>query len=89
MFKYLVALVIVLAGIVAFAYLHQSGRAYPTVDVTAIFLQKLDIAIDGTQLARVEVWAMPTGTDVTEDQYQHLGDATLASASPGATQHWL
>jgi len=89
MLKYLVALVLLLAGIVAFAYLHMGTSTYAAAEVTAIAVQKPNIAIDGMQLARVEVWAIPTGTSVTEDQYQLLGEASLASSSPDSTQHWL
>lgn len=89
MLKYLVALVLLLAGIVAFAYLHIGTSTYAAAEVADISVQKPSIAIAGMRLARVEVWAIPAGTGVSEDQYQLLGEASLASTSPDSVQHWL
>jgi hypothetical protein len=41
----------------------------------------------GYRLGRVEVWGIPTGTGVTPDSYQLLGDMKRASSS-GAQQNW-
>jgi hypothetical protein len=51
--------------------LEPSGPA----SISAIRVQKPNIVIEGQNLAKVEVWGTPTGTGITESNYQLLGIA--------------
>lgn len=42
-----------------------------------------DLVIKGKKLARVEIWAVPTGTGITEKDYTLLGQATRQAAAGG------
>ncbi|WP_258358536.1 stalk domain-containing protein [Moorella sulfitireducens] len=46
-----------------------------------------DLVIKGKKLARVEIWAVPTGTGVTEKDYTLLGQATK-QVETGGQQVW-
>ena len=63
-------------------------RTAPPAAINDIVIQKPNLVVHGRNLARVEVWAIPTGTNVTADSYQKLGDATLAETSRAGMQEW-
>lgn len=42
-----------------------------------------DLVVQGQSLARVEIWAVPTGTGITEKDYQLLGQASKKSETAG------
>ena len=47
--------------------------------ISSITVVRPNIVVRGTTLDRVEIWAIPTGTDVEPQQYQLLGSARLTS----------
>jgi hypothetical protein len=47
-----------------------------------------NIVIHGAYLAKVEVWGVPTGTEITADEYVLLGNAKRRTA-PGSKEVWL
>jgi hypothetical protein len=47
-----------------------------------------NLVIRGAYLHRVEVWAIPTGTEITPDEYARLGDAKRSNAA-GPKELWL
>src|SRR5437899_2436665 len=57
-----------------------------------IEVNKSDIVIHGAHLQRVEVWAIPTGTGITPDEYVLLGKEPLAgrpASGPSSLGCWL
>src|SRR5438067_12541763 len=78
----LVAAVVILG----MACLHaQQARHSPfgTIEV-----KKSEIVIHGAHLQRVELWAIPTGTGITPDEYVLLGKAKRTN-SAGRDEIWL
>lgn len=55
--------------------------------ISAVFIERPYLVAKGTNLAKVEFWAVPTGTNITPDAYQKLGEARWAETT-GATQRW-
>jgi len=53
-----------------------------------IEVNKSDIVIHGAHLQRVEVWAIPTGTGITPDEYVLLGKAKRTNRA-GSDEVWL
>lgn len=56
--------------------------------VTAFLVAKPNLIVDGSALSKVEIWAVPAGTGVLEEDYQLLGNATLQPGSDALTQVW-
>ncbi|MCU0678922.1 MAG: hypothetical protein MUC28_00550 [Planctomycetes bacterium] len=48
---------------------------------------KPNLTATGRELEKIEIWAVPSGTDVTPDNYQMLGTAILAETTAGE-QTW-
>ena len=46
--------------------------------VTAIEVQQPNLIVTGNSLSAVEIWAVPTGKNVTKNDYIKLGDAARA-----------
>ncbi|HVS79813.1 MAG TPA: hypothetical protein VHF05_02450 [Candidatus Paceibacterota bacterium] len=63
-----------------------SGILSATASVQSFRVEKPDFVIEGSNLAKVEIWAVPSGTGVTEDEYQKIGDATQSADNP---QKWM
>jgi hypothetical protein len=53
-----------------------------------IEVQRPNIVIRGAYLDKVEVWAVPTGTGITPDEYVPLGNAKRKNAA-GSKEIWL
>ena len=56
--------------------------------VRSIDIQRPKIVIRGAYLDKVEVWAVPTGTGITPDEFVLLGNATRRG-SAGGKETWL
>ena len=56
--------------------------------VRSIDIQRPNIVIRGAYLDKVEVWAVPTGTGITPDEFVLLGNATRRG-SAGGKETWL
>jgi len=68
----------------------QSIAASPTMhpQLRTIEVRRPNVVIHGAYLHRVEVWAIPTGTEVTPDEYTLLGNAKRSNAA-GPKEIWL
>ena len=67
--------------------LHQIvGKAL--LEEFACAAQRPNIIIRGSYLGKVEVWAVPTGTGITPDEYTLLGHAKRKTAA-GRNEEWL
>ena len=53
-----------------------------------IQVRRPNIVIRGAYLGKVEVWAVPTGTEITPDEYVLLGNARRKTAA-GSKEVWL
>ncbi len=53
-----------------------------------IEVRRPNVVIRGAYLHKVEVWAIPTGTGITPDEYVVLGNAKRTSAA-GPKEIWL
>ena len=54
----------------------------------SVEVKRPNIVIRGAHLDRVEVWKIPTGTGITPDEYEHLGNATRTGQA-GADETWI
>jgi len=83
-----IILIIAIVGVLGFTAAHIiMTQNPPPAIITGMSVDKPNIVVTGEHLSRVEVWAIPTGTNVTENDYIKLGDATLAG-KPGANETW-
>ncbi|MDN5327324.1 MAG: hypothetical protein PWP41_2020 [Moorella sp. (in: firmicutes)] len=60
-----------------------SGEETPAAGITSFTIARPDLVVKGQNLARVEIWAVPTGTGITEKDYQLLGQAGKKSEDNG------
>ncbi|MBX4210434.1 hypothetical protein KW783_00480 [Candidatus Parcubacteria bacterium] len=84
-----VLVILVILGITVYV----ATRKKPTVAAstfTDFFVEKPFLVAKGANLSKVEVWAIPTGTGVTEKDYKMLGvaDQTSQSASANGETEW-
>jgi hypothetical protein len=54
----------------------------------AVLVKRPNIVVRGAYLAKVEIWAVPTGTGITEDEYTLVGAAKRSNAA-GGNEIWL
>lgn len=57
--------------------------------LTAFLVARPNFIADGSGLGKVEVWAVPSGSGISEKDYQLLGNAALQAGSDSLTQIWL
>lgn len=81
----IVIVVIIIIG--AFVYTNRDGNM-GKAELVAVRVEKPNIILDAKGLDAAEVWAIPTGTAITESDYQELGDATLTNSGED-TQRWI
>ncbi len=62
-------------------YRSEGTLAAPQIDSFKVV--RPDFVITGNNLVKVEVWGIPTGTEITEAQYVPIGEALFDTASPG------
>lgn len=56
--------------------------------MTAFLVARPNLVVNGTALSRVEIWAVPAGTDIAEEDHKLLGNVSLHAGSPSSTQIW-
>jgi hypothetical protein len=56
--------------------------------LNSVAIKEPNIVIRGAYLHRVEVWAVPSGTGITPDEFVLLGKATRIS-QPGNNERWI
>ena len=56
--------------------------------LASIEVARPNIVVQGSFLTRVEIWAIPTGTDIKPEQYVLLGKATRTTPA-GPKETWL
>jgi hypothetical protein len=56
--------------------------------IHTIEVRRPNVVIRGAYLEKVEVWAIPTGTGITPDEYALLGNAKRSTAK-GPREIWL
>src|SRR5256885_11540027 len=61
---------------------HQRGV------VRSIGIKRPNIVVRGKNLSKVEIWAVPTGTGITPDEYTLLGTAKRRNAA-GQNEFWV
>ncbi len=68
----------------------QSIAAQPAKrpQLRRVEIRRPNVVIHGAYLDKVEVWAVPTGTGVSPDQYVLLGNAKRRNAE-GSNEIWL
>ncbi|CEP69099.1 Uncharacterized [Moorella glycerini] len=65
----------------------SNGEENLAASIDSFTIAQPDLVIKGKNLARVEIWAVPTGTGVTEKDYTLLGQASK-QAETGGQQVW-
>ena len=56
--------------------------------IRSIVVKRPNIVVHGANLSKVEVWAVPTGTGITPDEYTLLGTANHRNAA-GEDEVWV
>lgn len=54
----------------------------------AVGLKESRISVRGNYLGKVEIWAVPSGTGITPDEFTLLGDAKRRTAT-GENERWI
>lgn len=57
------------------------------VDITSFTVEKPNFVVKGKNLAKVEVWSVPTGTGITEANHVRIGNAARQGAA-GQDERW-
>jgi hypothetical protein len=83
-----IVLLLLLALVLGVIYALLGGVKSQPAQISDIAIEKPNIVVHGLNLGKVEVWAIPTGTNITENDYQLLGVAALSSTDPGGVQAW-
>ncbi len=84
------AVLIIILAVVLGVWAYKSAGPKADAAVLSIFkAERPNLVVEGSNLSKVEIWAVPTGTGITEDQYQKLGDATLTNTGSTSTQRWI
>lgn len=79
-----VFLIACLVGIAASIAAPATKRAL----LRSVEVKRPNILIRGAYLQNIEVWAVPTGTGITRDEYALVGTATRRGAA-GQNETWL
>jgi hypothetical protein len=80
-----------LQAIIVLSALSPATAAQPAAGRPRLFgteVTRPNIVVHGAYLNRVEVWAVPTGTGITPNQYVLLGRATRSNVV-GPKETWL
>ncbi|WP_338827032.1 stalk domain-containing protein [Neomoorella thermoacetica] len=64
------------------------GIPAPAARLTSFTIARPNLVVKGQHLARVEIWAIPTGTGITEKDYTLLGQAGKQAETSGE-QVWI
>jgi len=56
--------------------------------LSSVAIKEPNIVVRGAYLHRVEIWAVPSGTGITPDEFVLLGKATRIS-EPGKNERWI
>lgn len=87
-----ILLIIIIIGLAVFIFFFliydQSSPATETAGITDFQVARPDLVVTSAGLARVEIWAVPTGSGITEADYTKIGDAKLTSTT-SLTQIWI
>ncbi len=59
-----------------------------TASLESFDVEKPNFVAHGTGLSKVEIWAVPKGSDVPESSYVLIGNAALQSTDPNGDQVW-
>ncbi len=85
---FIVALVVIL---VVLSFIKTSSKKTSPVgkgSIQSMSIERPNIRVAGNKLTKVEVWAVPTGIGITEEQYQKLGEAALTETKTDDSQVW-
>lgn len=72
-------------------YIATRGESYTAPNesqITAFSVEQPFLVVRGRGLSRVEVWAVPAGTNITEKEHVLLGEAQSFSAEGNGEQVW-
>jgi hypothetical protein len=64
------------------------GIPAPAARLTSFAIDRPNLVVKGRYLARVEIWAIPAGTGITEKDYTLLGP-TVKKVETGGEQVWI
>ena len=66
----------------------DAASATKQAQLQSVEAQRPDIVIHGSYLAKIQVWAVPTGTGITPDEYVLIGHARRQTAA-GQNERWF
>jgi hypothetical protein len=82
-FSVLLILVVILGGYLFFNKNSETEKS----SVTDIAVARPNLVVHGTNLDQVEIWVVPTGTNILPDDYHQIGSAKLAETEDNV-QTW-
>jgi len=82
-----VIVLLIIAGI-GYTFYRQTRDNIKKVSLVSFSVEKPNLILESENLTKVEIWAVPTGSNIAENDYQKLGEATLTNSGE-ATQRWI
>ncbi len=84
------ALIVFLLFIGGVFFWLSSGTPVSAVEpeILSMSVVRPNIVVEGRGLTKVEIWIVPTGTDVGEESYQLLGEAKYAATNAAGMEIW-
>jgi hypothetical protein len=79
-------LIVFLAFVLGLQSFSQPSHQHTIIRSTGV--KRPNIVVRGANLSKVEVWAIPTGTGITPDEYTLLGTAIRRNAA-GQNEVWV
>ncbi len=69
----------------------SSGTKVSAVEpeIASISVERPNIVVEGKGLTKVEIWGVPTGTEVTEDAFKLLGEAKYQATNAAGVEIWI
>jgi hypothetical protein len=75
-------------SVLAFGLNGFSQPSHQRAIIRSAGVKRPNIVVRGANLSKVEVWAIPTGTGITPDEYSLLGTANRSNAA-GQKEVWV
>ena len=71
------SIILIIFGLGYFSYTkwYGGGSKESLASITSFTVEKPDFVVKGIKLSSVEIWAVPSGTGITEKDYVMLGKA--------------
>jgi hypothetical protein len=83
-----IIIVLALLGYAASTFI-TTNNISTEAELDTFTVEKPNLVLIGNGLSRVEVWAVPTGTGITDTDHQKLGEATRTNIGTTTDERWV